>query len=137
MPWQSFFHAPLFIHSDRELVMAAVKQKEMALLSPLNDFKGLRFRLRCGQRQLVLVYASFSADRGTCTLSSRREQNGFALKYADEVLRRDRGVVIEALKEYGFALQSVDDSLRADHNVVMAIVRQSSRALALSRLQAC
>ena len=53
------------------------------------------------------------------------------------MLRRDRGVVIGAVQEYGFALESVDDSLRADHNVVMAIVRQNSRALALSRLQAC
>ena len=54
----------------------------------------------------------------------------FSLKYADEVDRLDRGILIEAARQYGFAVEDVDDSLRADHNVVMAAVRQSDRAYA-------
>ena len=54
-----------FIHSNREVVTAAVEQKEMALFSPLNHFEGFRHCLRCCcQRWLMLASAATPLTAG-------------------------------------------------------------------------
>ena len=96
------------------------QRSQRTLLSPLNHSKGFRYRLRC----------CCQGRSGHTHSPHCREQIGFALKCADEALRRERRLVIEAVRQHGFALGDVDDSLRVDHDVVMAAVRRSGRALA-------
>ena len=56
------------------------------------------------------------------------EKNGFVLEYADEELKKDRDIVLAAVKQHGYALQYAD-LLRKDREIVMAAVKNFGRAL--------
>jgi len=47
------------------------------------------------------------------------KQNGLALQYADESLKRDKEVVIEAVKQNGSALKYVDQYVRGDYQFMI------------------
>jgi hypothetical protein len=57
------------------------------------------------------------------------KQNGWALEYASEELKRDREVVMEAVKQEGTALQYASEELRGDREVVLEAVKQDGWAL--------
>ena len=50
------------------------------------------------------------------------KQNGMALQYVCEELRKDRDVVLEAVKQNGSALVWASEELRKDRDVVLAAV---------------
>ena len=107
----------------------ASEAREMALLSPLNHLKKGRVRYRppfCCQRRHSACLRSCFVESGEHIGLMAARQNGFALKYAHEVLHRNGEVVIEAVKQYGSALEDVEDILRTDSKMVMW---QSGRAL--------
>ena len=54
-------------------------------------------------------------------------QNGLALGYVSEELKRDREVVIEAVRQNSFALQFASLELKGDREVVIEAVRQNRR----------
>ena len=57
------------------------------------------------------------------------KQNGWALFYAHKSLKNDKEIVMEAVKQHGLALESVDESLKKDKEIVMAAVKQNGNAL--------
>ena len=52
------------------------------------------------------------------------KQNGDALWHASEELKRDREVVMEAVKQNGRALEDASKELKGDREVVMEAVKQ-------------
>ena len=56
------------------------------------------------------------------------KQDGYALQFASEALRADRGVVLAAVRQDGFALHA-SKVLRGDPEVVLAAVKENGRAL--------
>jgi len=56
-------------------------------------------------------------------------QNGSLLEYADESLKRDKEIVMEAVKDYGLALGWADNSLKRDKEIVLAAVKQGGYSL--------
>ena len=82
--------------------MAAVELK-------LNHIKGFRYRLHCCcQRRRMLAYAALLVTADIHILFRAVSRTVLALTYADEVLCRDRGFAIEAVRQYGFAFDDVD-----------------------------
>ncbi len=53
----------------------------------------------------------------------------YFLKYADESLRKDREVVLEAVKSDGYALEYVDKSFKKDREIVLELVKSNGSAL--------
>lgn len=47
------------------------------------------------------------------------KNDGFALKYASNELRKDRGLVMEAVKSNGYALFYASEELQNNHELVM------------------
>ncbi|MEI6269701.1 MAG: DUF4116 domain-containing protein, partial [Methylococcaceae bacterium] len=52
-----------------------------------------------------------------------------ALRYADEILKADREIVLAAVSKYGPALEYADKILKADREIVLAAVSKDGRAL--------
>ena len=59
------------------------------------------------------------------------KEDGNALEYADESLKKDREIVLAAVKQDGFALQYADASLKKDNEIVMAAIKQDSERIAM------
>jgi hypothetical protein len=51
-----------------------------------------------------------------------------ALEYADDALKANRELVLEAIKNNGTALQYADDTLKADREVVIEAVKNNGYA---------
>ena len=56
-------------------------------------------------------------------------QNGWALQFAHEDLKRDRDVVLAAVRQNGLVLQFAHEDLRRDRDVVLAAIEQNPWAL--------
>lgn len=56
-------------------------------------------------------------------------ENGFAIRFSPEPLKRDREIVSAALQENGLALRSVPDLLKDDEHVVLEAVQRDGLAL--------
>jgi len=52
------------------------------------------------------------------------KEDGNALEYADESLKKDKEIVMAAVKQDGWALEYADESLKKDKEIVMAAVTQ-------------
>jgi len=61
------------------------------------------------------------------------KQNGWALEYADESLKKDKEIVIEAVKQNGRALEFADLSLKKGKEIVMEAVKQDGALEFLQR----
>ena len=59
------------------------------------------------------------------------KEDGSALQFADESLKKDKEIVLAAVKQDGFALQYADKSLKKDNEVVMAAIKQDSERIAM------
>jgi len=60
------------------------------------------------------------------------KQDGMALQYADESLKRDRDIVLAAVKQNGFVCRYADKSLRRDSEFVLSAVKRNGSALRLA-----
>lgn len=56
-------------------------------------------------------------------------KDGNLLQYADESLKRDKDVVLTAIQQYGFALKYADTTLKNDKTIVLEAVNSSGLAL--------
>ncbi len=54
-----------------------------------------------------------------------RATNGLALKYASDELKRDRTLVLEAVKQNGNALEAASYDLQGDKEIVQQAVRNT------------
>jgi hypothetical protein len=70
---------------------------------------------------------SFRKDKEVVMKAVKYDRN--ALQYADESFRKDKDVVLAAVKNDGYALQYADESLRKDKEVVLAAVKNDGIAL--------
>ena len=48
------------------------------------------------------------------------KKSGHALKYADESFKKDKSIVLAAVKENGLVFEDVDESLQKDPDVIKA-----------------
>ena len=52
------------------------------------------------------------------------KQNGYALNYASDELKKDREIVLAAVKINGLALEYASDELKKDRDIVLAAVKR-------------
>ena len=57
------------------------------------------------------------------------KENGIHLEYADESLKKDREIVLAAVKNFGTSLSFADESLKKDKVIVLAAVKQDAYAM--------
>jgi len=53
------------------------------------------------------------------------KKSGYALKYADQILKKDKSIVLEATKQFGLALEYADETLKKDKSIVLEAVKSS------------
>ena len=98
--------APEDLRADKEVVLAAVKNRGYALEFASEDFRA--------DKEVVLEAV---------------QQKSFALEFASEDLRADREVVLAAVKQQGSALLLASEDRKADKEVVLAAVQGEGSAL--------
>ena len=54
------------------------------------------------------------------------KQDGEAIVFADESLKKDKKFILKAVKQYGGALEHADESLKKDKEVVLEAVKQGA-----------
>lgn len=77
--------------------------------------------------QLSEVPIDFRKDKEVVLLAVK--QNGYALYYADTKLKKDKEIVPAAVKKDGGSLQYADEKLRKDKKVVLEAVKKDGYAL--------
>jgi len=50
---------------------------------------------------------------------------GLALREADESLKKDKEIVMAAVKKHGWAIEHSDESLHKDNDIIMAALKQN------------
>ena len=76
---------------------------------------------------LPLKYAdkSLRKDRQIVLVAVKR--HGGALEYADKIFRKDRAVVLTAVKNWGYALKYVHNSFKKDREIVLTAIKSKSK----------
>jgi hypothetical protein len=77
----------------------------------------------------ALRYADESLRKDKEVVLKAVAQDGYALEYADESLRKDKEVVLKAVGKHGYVLMYADEILRKDKEVVLKAVAQEGMAL--------
>lgn len=57
------------------------------------------------------------------------KENGLTLQYASDVLKADREIVLEAVKNSGDALEWASDELKADKEIILEAVKKNGCSL--------
>lgn len=111
-------HAPDQIKRDYDFVLrlyngfnSVIRWASRDLLSN-RDF--ILDAIKKGEYGRDLYHASDDVKRDRDVVLAAVRKNGNALYYADRVFRQDREVVIEAVQNYGFALEHASDRLCND-----------------------
>jgi len=126
-----FWHdLPTDLHTDREVVLEAVRRETYAL-----EFVGEELRADREFMLEVVRHDGLAFQFASEALRSDRDfaleavvKIGWALRFATDTLRSDREVVLEAVRSYGGALRFASADLRADKDVVVEAVRQDGLA---------
>ena len=69
----------------------------------------------------------FKKDREIVLVAVK--QYGSAIQYADEEFRKDNEIVLEAVKKDGYALEYVDDSFKKNKEIVLIAVKCEGSAI--------
>ncbi len=94
----------------------------------LNDKKIFIQVARCFGASIFDIHESLKKDREIVLVAVK--QHGWALEYADESLKQDREIVLAAVQQHdGSALEYADESLKQDREIVLAAVQQHCNAL--------
>ncbi len=93
----------------------------------LNDKKVFIQVARCFGASIFGIHESFKKDREIVLAAVKQE--GLALKLVDETLKKDREIVLVAVQQSGYALQYADETLKKDREIVLAAVQQDGWAL--------
>ena len=118
------------LRSDREVVIAAVKQNGVALEYASRELLSDRdFMLAAvGQDGATLEYASDELRADREIVIAAVGHCGPALQFAANALRRDRGVVLAAMLQDESALQYADDSLPYDKRLLREVSERRATA---------
>ena len=121
------------LRSDREFVLAAVKENGLALqyahtISKLREDRELVLAA-VQQNGLALIYAANELQKDREIVLAAAKQNTLALKYAPVELRRDRDFMLAAVKQNELALEHASPELRRNRDYMLAVVQQQSLAL--------
>merc|ERR1712224_46450 len=86
----------------------------------------------------ALQFASEEMKKNEQIVLAAVQQNGFALEFASEGMKKNEQIVLAAVQQNGFALQFASEEMKKNKNIVLAAVQQDERALAYapSRIQA-
>lgn len=76
-----------------------------------------------------LRYANEACRKNKALVIEAVRKDGNLLQYADESLKRDKDVVLSAVQQYGFALKYADATLRNDKTIALEAVNSSGLAL--------
>ena len=119
--------------SDREIVLAAVKQRGEALQYAAEQLKRDRevvlVAVKQSSRGGALQYAAEELKRDREFILAAVKQNSGALQYAAEEFKHDREVVLAGVKHYGWALQYAAEEFKRDREVVLAAVKANGMVL--------
>ncbi len=93
----------------------------------LNDKKKFIQVARCFGASIFDIHESLKKDREIVLAAVKQE--GLALKLVDETLKKDREIVLIAVQQNGWALQYADETLKKDREIVLVAVQQNGWAL--------
>jgi predicted nucleic acid-binding Zn-ribbon protein len=124
-------NVPCSIKDDKDVVMAAVKQRGCAIKYASEKFKAdkevVMAAVKCEGDALQYISESLKADKEVVLAAVK--QNAFAILNASEIFKTDKEMILAVVKCNGSALQCISESLKADKEVVMAAVKQTGRAI--------
>ena len=129
--------------ADYEIVLAALQSNSKAVLfadarwqedlgyHTVDDFdeselKSVLGLIKHGGQNLDNAPRKFKRSFLVCLLAVQND--GLALKYADDTLKDCKEIVLEAVKQNGLALQYASDALRRDKELDMQAVRNNGYA---------
>ncbi len=108
-------------------------EAETSVISTLKKFRNLNDKKVFIQvahyfgGAIFVIDESFKKDREIVLAAVK--QDGSALYKADESFKKDRKIVLAAVKRDGSALYIADESLKKDREIVLAAVKQDGEAL--------
>lgn len=135
--WRAMHHAADELRNDRELVLEVVRMDGRALASVAEVFRYDREVLveavnRCGMTLSLLdpqLADGMRLRRDREVVLSAVRQDWRAVEYADEQFLADREVGGEAIRGSWEAIQFLSEELRADRALLEAAIAQSGEAL--------
>ena len=84
-------------------------------------------RVLDGGSELENLPDEFKKDKDVVLAAIK--QGGSNIQYADESLKKDKEIVLEAVKQEGYALEYAGESLKKDREIVLEAVKQYANAL--------
>ncbi len=109
------------------------KQAKISVISTLkknfhnfNDKKIFIKVARCFGYAVFDIDGSLKKDRDIVLAAVK--ENGLALRYANKCLKKDREIVLTAVQQDGWALEYADESFKKNREIVLTAVQQDSRA---------
>lgn len=124
-------HAPLIFRNDPEIVSAAVLNCAGAFMfADLLLCSDQAFVLNIvGQKAMALEFATLELKDDFKVVMRAVMSQGGALQFASLRLRSDREIAMTAVRNQGFALRYVSKELQSDEEVVFAAVSNFGNAL--------
>ena len=71
---------------------------------------------------ILYIYADDSLKKDKEIVLEAVRQYCFSIQHADDTLKKDKDVAIEAVKQNNYAIKFIDQSLKKDHDI-LAIVK--------------
>ena len=73
--------------------------------------------------QLNEVPIHFRKDKDVVLAAVKKD--GYALQHADEKLKKDKQIVLEAVKKAGYAITYADRNFRKDKEIILSIIKDT------------
>ena len=119
------------LKSNKEVVLAAVKQNERAFLYASENLKldkeFILEAVKLNGAALSYIADNYKGDKEIVLAAVK--QNGMVLNYATDKLKNDKEVVLTAVNKRGDALYYASDKLKDDKEIVLAAVKSNSHSL--------
>ena len=119
------------LKSNKEVVLAAVKQNERAFLYASENLKldkeFILEAVKLNGAALSYIADNYKGDKEIVLAAVK--QNGMVLNYATDKLKNDKEVVLTAVNKRGDALYYASDKLKDDKEIVLAAVKSNSLSL--------
>ena len=80
------------------------------------------------EKRCVIVKTKLITDK-EIAIEAIKKSCGYVLEYASDDLKKDRDVVLEAVKKNGGALQYASNDLKKDREVVLEAIKNAERSL--------
>lgn len=132
--WRHLSEAPESIRNNREVVVAAARQRGRYFA---NEFQFVSEELR-GDRSFALLVLSSAggdvvqymsedlrADREIIACALQHAQPGDALEHASENLRNDRSMILHAVRKHGSLILQAPQHLREDQEIMLSALKSN------------